>query len=310
MSHCILAGWDIHGGGSTPPPPPSLTTRHTLPILPADVPLGWEEPRAAGTLESVVNQAIVTSHPRLCESADGGNHHHHQTAAVITDAALVPAACDTTTNYSSIRSYNNNNNNQQKSKHVVPEFIPGTPHSGAAAASTTDGGAGFCSCKTNRDDAGKKGEYGKPLNSKGRSRAAAMHSQSEKKRREKINQRMQILQKLVPNCNKIDRASILDDVIEYIKQLQSQVEMMCLMNMPSLVMLPLGIHPHHLQISTIDSGLGMGSGSGMGTGMCMGMGRLVDMDTIGRAATMPPPPAVAAFMPPMAVSLDFQHSPF
>ncbi|EYU42383.1 hypothetical protein MIMGU_mgv1a020754mg [Erythranthe guttata] len=307
MSHCFPAGWDIHGGSSAPtPPPPGLTTP---PILPPDVPLSWEEPRAAGTLESVVNQAIVTSHPRLRESGDGGNHHHHQPAAVITDAALVPA-CDTTTNYSTIRSYNINN--QQNSKHAVPEFFPETPHSGAAAAaSTTHGGAGFCSCKTNRDDGGKKGEYGKPLNSKGKSRAAAMHSQSEKKRREKINQRMQILQKLVPNCNKIDRASILDDVIEYIKQLQSQVEMMCLMNMPSLVMLPLGIQPHHLQISMVDTGLGMSSGSGSGTGMCMGMGRLVDMDTIGRAATMPPwPPAITTFMPPMAASSDFQHSPF
>ncbi|EYU42382.1 hypothetical protein MIMGU_mgv1a0225181mg, partial [Erythranthe guttata] len=95
----------------------------------------------------------------------------------------------------------------------------------------------------------------------------------------------------------IDKVSILDDVIEYIKQLQSQVEMMCLMNMPSLVMLPLGIQPHHLQISMVDTGLGMSSGSGSGTGMCMGMGRLVDMDTIGRAATMPLPPAATAFMP-------------
>ncbi|KAL7125904.1 hypothetical protein ABFS83_14G147700 [Erythranthe nasuta] len=262
MSHCFPAGWDINDS-STPPLPPSLP-----PILAPGVPSGWEEPRAAGTLESVVNQAITASHPRLRKSGDGGNHHHHKPAAVIA------------TNYNStIGSYINS---QEKSKHV-PEFTPERPHSGAAAASTNHGGAGVCTCKTNSD--------GKSLNSTGKSRAAAMHNQSEKKRRERINQRMQILQKLIPNCNKIDKVSILDDVIEYIKQLQSQVEMMCLMNMPSLVMLPLGIHPHHLQISTIDSGVGMGSG----------------MDT-GRVATMPPSPAAAAaFMP---ASSDVQHSTF
>ncbi|KAH1073426.1 hypothetical protein J1N35_025754 [Gossypium stocksii] len=69
-----------------------------------------------------------------------------------------------------------------------------------------------------------------------RSRAAAIHNQSERKRRDKINQRMKTLQKLVPNSSKTDKASMLDEVIEYLKQLQAQVQMMSRMNLPSMML--------------------------------------------------------------------------
>ncbi|TYI50564.1 hypothetical protein E1A91_D12G110100v1 [Gossypium mustelinum] len=69
-----------------------------------------------------------------------------------------------------------------------------------------------------------------------RSRAAAIHNQSERKRRDKINQRMKTLQKLVPNSSKTDKASMLDEVIEYLKQLQAQVQMMNRMNLPSMML--------------------------------------------------------------------------
>ncbi|XP_049360384.1 transcription factor UNE10-like [Solanum verrucosum] len=75
-----------------------------------------------------------------------------------------------------------------------------------------------------------------------RSRAAATHNQSERKRRDKINQRMKTLQKLVPTSSKTDKASMLDEVIEYLKQLQAQVKAMRMMihvNMhPPAMMLP------------------------------------------------------------------------
>ncbi|KAH0751810.1 hypothetical protein KY285_004958 [Solanum tuberosum] len=75
-----------------------------------------------------------------------------------------------------------------------------------------------------------------------RSRAAATHNQSERKRRDKINQRMKTLQKLVPTSSKTDKASMLDEVIEYLKQLQAQVKAMSMMihvNMhPPPMMLP------------------------------------------------------------------------
>ncbi|KAL8555929.1 hypothetical protein ACS0TY_003662 [Phlomoides rotata] len=129
---------------------------------------------------------------------------------------------------------------------------------------------------------GKKKGGGKNSNS-AKSRAAAIHNQSERKRRDKINQRMKTLQKLVPNSSKTDKASMLDEVIEYLKQLQAQVQMMSRMNMPTMMM------QQQLQMSMMAQAMGMG----------MGMG-VMDINSIGRAAAIPPiiPAATpAAFMP-------------
>ncbi|MBA0833924.1 hypothetical protein Goarm_006331 [Gossypium armourianum] len=56
-----------------------------------------------------------------------------------------------------------------------------------------------------------------------RNRAAEVHNLSEKRRRSRINEKMKALQNLVPNANKTDKASMLDEVIEYLKHLQLQV---------------------------------------------------------------------------------------
>ena len=61
---------------------------------------------------------------------------------------------------------------------------------------------------------------------KRRTRAAEVHNQSERKRRDRINEKMKALQELVPHCNKSDKASILDEAIEYLKSLQLQVQIM------------------------------------------------------------------------------------
>ncbi|KAJ8534770.1 hypothetical protein K7X08_016498 [Anisodus acutangulus] len=79
------------------------------------------------------------------------------------------------------------------------------------------------------DEDEKKGSKISSFSTK-RSRAAATHNQSERKRRDKINQRMKTLQKLVPTSSKTDKASMLDEVIEYLKQLKGQVEAMSRMN--------------------------------------------------------------------------------
>ncbi|URE26063.1 hypothetical protein MUK42_06333 [Musa troglodytarum] len=58
-----------------------------------------------------------------------------------------------------------------------------------------------------------------------RGQATDSHSLAERARREKISERMKILQDLVPGCNKvIGKASILDEIINYIQALQHQVE--------------------------------------------------------------------------------------
>ncbi|CAA3012567.1 transcription factor SPATULA-like [Olea europaea subsp. europaea] len=69
----------------------------------------------------------------------------------------------------------------------------------------------------------------KPRSSK-RSRAAEIHNLSEKRRRSQINEKLKALQNLVPNSSKTDKASMLDEAIEYLKQLQLQVQMLTLRN--------------------------------------------------------------------------------
>ncbi|KAK8967865.1 Transcription factor BPE [Platanthera guangdongensis] len=58
-----------------------------------------------------------------------------------------------------------------------------------------------------------------------RGQATDSHSLAERARREKISERMKILQDLVPGCDKvIGKASVLDEIINYIQALQRQVE--------------------------------------------------------------------------------------
>jgi hypothetical protein len=46
-----------------------------------------------------------------------------------------------------------------------------------------------------------------------------------KVRREKISERMKLLQDLVPGCNKVTgKALMLDEIINYVQSLQRQVE--------------------------------------------------------------------------------------
>ncbi|KAJ9680680.1 hypothetical protein PVL29_019870 [Vitis rotundifolia] len=143
-------------------------------------------------------------------------------------------------------------------------------------AITVDDHDSVCHSRPQRragDEEDKKRGTGKSSVSSKRSRAAAIHNQSERKRRDKINQRMKTLQKLVPNSSKTDKASMLDEVIEYLKQLQAQVQMMSRMNM-SPMMMPMTLQ-QQLQMSLMAQ---MGMGMGMSP---MGMG-VVDMNTITR----------------------------
>ncbi|KAK9692092.1 hypothetical protein RND81_09G240100 [Saponaria officinalis] len=106
-----------------------------------------------------------------------------------------------------------------------------------------------------------------------RIRAAEVHNLSERRRRDRINEKMRALQELIPNCNKVDKASMLDEAIEYLKTLQLQLQMFSmgagLYVQP--MMLPPGMQPiHGAQIPHFSPmGLGMGMGMGMGFGMNM-----------------------------------------
>lgn len=94
-----------------------------------------------------------------------------------------------------------------------------------------------------------------------------------------------------------DKASMLDEVIEYLKQLQAQVQMINRMNNMSSLMMPLAMQ-QQLQMSSMMNpmvGIGMAPMTGMGTG-------LMDLNTIGRAAILPflHPGTAPTFMPPIA----------
>ncbi|KAM0938849.1 putative transcription factor bHLH family [Dioscorea sansibarensis] len=54
--------------------------------------------------------------------------------------------------------------------------------------------------------------------------ASASHMLSERRRREKLNEKFIILRSLVPSISKFDKASILGDTIEYLKELERRVE--------------------------------------------------------------------------------------
>ncbi|CAA3020806.1 transcription factor PIF3-like isoform X1 [Olea europaea subsp. europaea] len=102
-----------------------------------------------------------------------------------------------------------------------------------------------------------------------RSRAAEVHNLSERRRRDRINEKMRALQELIPNCNKADKASMLDEAIEYLKTLQLQVQIMSMgagFCMPPM-MFPTGmqhVHPAHMpHFSPMGVGMGMGFGMGM-----------------------------------------------
>uniref|UniRef100_J3N816 BHLH domain-containing protein n=1 Tax=Oryza brachyantha TaxID=4533 RepID=J3N816_ORYBR len=58
-----------------------------------------------------------------------------------------------------------------------------------------------------------------------RGQATDSHSLAERVRREKISERMKLLQDLVPGCNKVTgKAVMLDEIINYVQSLQRQVE--------------------------------------------------------------------------------------
>ncbi|ONI08773.1 hypothetical protein PRUPE_5G200100 [Prunus persica] len=131
----------------------------------------------------------------------------------------------------------------------------------------------------------KDGESGRSRSTRPK-RAAAVHNQSERKRRDRINQKMKALQRLVPNASKTDKASMLDEVIKYLEQLQAQVQMMSsVRNMPHMnmnmnMMMPLGMQQQQqqqLHQMSFLAHMGMGGNVGpLGLGMGMGIG-IIDM---------------------------------
>ncbi|CAL0300180.1 unnamed protein product [Lupinus luteus] len=85
-----------------------------------------------------------------------------------------------------------------------------------------------------------------------RRRDTKIHSLNERKRRNKINKKMRVLKDLIPNCNKVDQASMLDDAIKYLKTLKFQLQIMSMSRGLCMPLMMLPSAAHHLM------GAGMG----------------------------------------------------
>nr|GEZ77126.1 transcription factor UNE12-like [Tanacetum cinerariifolium] len=59
-----------------------------------------------------------------------------------------------------------------------------------------------------------------------RGQATDPHSIADRLRRERIAERMRALQELVPSCNKTDKATMLDEILDYMKFLRIQVKVL------------------------------------------------------------------------------------
>lgn len=70
-----------------------------------------------------------------------------------------------------------------------------------------------------------------------RGQATDPHSIAERLRRERIADRIKLLQELVPNTNKTDRAIMLDEIIEYVKFLLIQVKVLSMSRLGSAALI-------------------------------------------------------------------------
>ncbi|KAJ7547665.1 hypothetical protein O6H91_08G097300 [Diphasiastrum complanatum] len=102
-----------------------------------------------------------------------------------------------------------------------------------------------------------------------RNRAAEVHNLSERRRRDRINEKMRALQELIPNSSKTDKASMLDEAIEYLKTLQLQLQ---LMSMRSGLSVPSAIMSSGMQMQSLHELPQMHPLPRMAMGMCMGLG--------------------------------------
>lgn len=109
--------------------------------------------------------------------------------------------------------------------------------------------------------AGKSG----PTKGSKRGRVAEVHNLSERRRRDKINEKMRALQELIPNCNKVDKASMLDEAIEYTKTLQLQLQITSMG--AGLCVSPMMLTPQMQQMQDTQMPLFAPMGMGFGLGL-------------------------------------------
>ncbi|XP_064995357.1 transcription factor PHYTOCHROME INTERACTING FACTOR-LIKE 15-like [Musa acuminata AAA Group] len=109
----------------------------------------------------------------------------------------------------------------------------------------------------------------KPPRKRKRNRTSEMHNLTERRRRERIKEKLKALQELIPNSHKLHRASLLEEAIGYIKSLQQQLQIMSgggiypapFVSPPAM---PCPRMPHFSPFPAAGLNLGMNMGIGMG----------------------------------------------
>ncbi|KAJ8564659.1 hypothetical protein K7X08_001119 [Anisodus acutangulus] len=177
------------------------------------------EARAANNLAEIWPFPINAAGATPYGFSNNGNEDHH-----------IPMVLDHRTNHGA------------RKRHEDDESAKGVSTSGNNGLSESDskrlkatgsnenresGGDGEGNSGKSADQSGKTAEPSKDyIHVRARrGQATDSHSLAERARREKISERMKILQDLVPGCNKvIGKALVLDEIINYVQSLQRQVE--------------------------------------------------------------------------------------
>ncbi|RDX68398.1 Transcription factor UNE10, partial [Mucuna pruriens] len=264
----------------------------------------WDKPRASGTLESVVNQRVGVTMDALVPSLKHGVFKVQESGGTL--GACMPG-CSARVPRASIThdfSVSGSDSCRDLSVPFNSASLPSpenTTTSGKQCTRTTanDDRDSISHRSEARNEDYKTTRVDRSSESNKRIKASAVHNQSERRRRDKINERMKALQKLVPNSSKTDKASMLDEVIQYMKNLQAQLVMMNWMKMYSSMMLPI----------TMQQQLKM---SMMMTQMCIAMGMNKDMVMNMNIPTIPPvlhPTVPTPFMPVASCGDGLQGAP-
>ncbi|CAA0806031.1 Transcription factor UNE10 [Striga hermonthica] len=285
-------------------------------VAPAKYTAVWDGPHAGGTLESIVDQAtkyaaatvaadaiVPSNNNASCNSNNNTNSVPYKNAESqlgtgtcgVGSCSGVRARVCKCGGASESATCGSEREFLGRASRSTSQFSPANTSSvgGACARTSLEDHDSFCQSRSQRNEADerkRKGCSGKTLSVSTKSRAAAIHNRSERKRRDKINQKMKTLQKMVPNSSKTDKASMLDEVIEYLKQLEGEVQFMrSRMSMSSSMMMSLPL----AQMSMMGPPMGMGMGI---------MGRMMPPVMPGAAAGFLPPPVHDGMLPPDMMS--------
>ncbi|KAI5082363.1 hypothetical protein GOP47_0002106 [Adiantum capillus-veneris] len=164
--------------------------------------------------------------------------------------------------------------------------VDGKRASGKLKRKTSNEDSEYQSDALDNEVTGNKQEAAASQNELKRSKAAESHNQSERRRRDRISEKMKALQALVPNSYKTDKASMLEEAIAYIKALKSQIQMMSYRGGTCYSPMILSHGVQHVQMASwplMNMGIGMNTGIGVNAGLGM-----YDMNMVtGTAAPRP-----------------------